>query len=185
MGPTNHPSATEILIAEARTIAETSLYYAEVYYAAETPWFYLRYWFGIPSTILATAAGAIAFLKFPGNEVIAGGFSFLVAALSALYVALDPMAKGSAFHDLATAYEVLYHDIGFFLRFHAAYEKTPHAELRLRVQALHDRLTALQTIRLPVSARAYRIAEEIQAGRRNGEVKRDSNAHKQGGGNDA
>jgi hypothetical protein len=163
----------EHLETTAKRIALISRYYAEVFYAGETPWFYLRYWLGIPSVVLATAAAAAAFVKVPHNEAISGWASVLVAVLSAIYLALDPMARALAFHSAAAAYEVLYHETNFFQRVSLPDATIPIEVQRARLDGLHSKLTMLKNIRPAVAARCYRRAERVLKGEVFGEVKDD------------
>ena len=53
---------------EAAHVRKAALEAAERHYAAETPWYYMIYWLGIPSTILSAIAGAAAFPKIQSDH---------------------------------------------------------------------------------------------------------------------
>jgi hypothetical protein len=102
--------------AEADRIRGASLWAAERHYAAETPWYYAVYWFGIPTTVLSAIAGAAAFSKITNSALLAGSISITVAILSSLMTFLDPSRKATIHHTAAKSYEALYHEAGYFRR---------------------------------------------------------------------
>lgn len=105
----------ERIRAEALSIRRTALLAAERHYAAESPWYYMVYWLGIPATMLAALSGAAAFANI-ANGLVAGVISIIVAILTSLMTFLNPNTKGDAHHAAAKGYEALYHSAGIFYR---------------------------------------------------------------------
>jgi hypothetical protein len=162
--------AIDRMRAEAKRIKEASLLAAERHYAAETPWYHWNYSLGIPSTVLAAAAGAAAFSKY---GVVAGGISIVVAVLSSLTTFLDPNKRASIHHASAKAYEALYHSAGFFYRFESLNDNADTEDLEQKLSALNSAFLELNKSSAAIGGRAYRIADENIKEKR-GEVVRDS-----------
>ena len=144
---------------EAKRIEYLCLWAAERHYAAETPWYYLNYWLGIPSTISAALAGAIAASKQPYSEWIAAGIALFAAVLTSLLTFLDPYKKASIHHTLAKNYESLYHAAGFFLRFESVKENTDPQEIEKKLYALVTRFNELLQSSPAIPGHAYKTAE--------------------------
>jgi hypothetical protein len=163
----------ERLRREADWIRDASLHAAERHYAAETPWFYSAYCLGLPSVICSAVAGVAAFSELQHGKVLAGVLSIVVAVLSALVTFLDPHRKASAYHLSAKGYEALYHQAGYFLRIESLREDAPIKEVDETLGKLMSEFKKLNEHSLPISGRAYRVAEQkIRTGR--GEVVRAS-----------
>ena len=105
----------ERIRAEAQSIRRAALLAAERHYAAESPWYHMVYWLGIPATVLAALSGAAAFANLAGG-VVAGVISIIVAILTSLMTFLNPSTKGDAHHNATKGYEALYHSAGIFYR---------------------------------------------------------------------
>jgi hypothetical protein len=155
--------------AEAKRIREASLWAAERHYAAETPWYYWNYALGIPSTILAAAAGVAAFSKMASS---AGVVSILVAVLSSLTTFLDPHKKASVHHMAAKEYEALYHRAGYFYRVECLTDKVVPRDLETKLSALESKFSELNRNSPAIPGRAYRTAEQ-KIKNNTGEVVRD------------
>src|SRR6266436_1197037 len=75
---------------EATFMRNAALEAAERNYAAETPWYFMINWLGIPSTVSSAVAGAAAFSKIEASYFVAGVISITVAILTSLITFLDP-----------------------------------------------------------------------------------------------
>jgi len=144
---------------EASRIEEASLWAAERHYAAETPWFMINFWLGIPSVILAAIASAAAFSDVQSSKLVAGGVSLAVAALTALLTFLDPHKRAHLHHETAKQYEALYHQAGFFNRIQTQDTNCTTDDLAKVLTAFHARFNEINQGSPSVPCRAYRVAE--------------------------
>lgn len=144
---------------EANRLLDATLRAAERHYAAETPWFYSAYWLGIPSVAFSAIASVALLSKLPHGNLLAGFLSIAVAVLSALNTFLDPHKKASAYHLSAKGYEALYHTVGYFYRVESLSENVDVATLEQRLGHLMSDFKKLNEHSLPISGRAYRVAD--------------------------
>ena len=145
---------------ESRAAAEvrfTALTNAERHYVAETPWYWLLYALGIPSTILSAVAGATAFAKFP--DWVTGTLAIGAAILSGLTTFLEPAKKASAHHAAAKEYEALYReaDVGLV---ETNFEEKRTIDILNR---LSSKLNSLSKTSPTIPGMARRVAERRMA----------------------
>jgi hypothetical protein len=162
----------ELFRDEAKRVRLTALLAAERHYAAETPWYHMVYYLGIPSTILSAVAGAAAFSKIEKSEIVAGSISIIVAILTSLMTFLDPTKKAELYHATAKSYEGLYHQSGYFGRVELAKENPDINKCEEALKLLIAKLNELNESSPSIPGRAYRIAEKNIINNR-GEVVRD------------
>jgi hypothetical protein len=161
-------AARETLIAEADHLRRLALVASERHYAAETPWFYSIYWFGVPIAVLSAVASTAAFYESTWSHNVAGFISLVVAVLSGLATFFDPRAKAMQHHTLAKAFESLYHQVGFFRRVVLDTEQVTPKDLS-RIKAFTAEFVRLVESTPPVPKRIYRkAAKNLQIGK--GEV---------------
>jgi hypothetical protein len=103
----------EEIIKEAQRIEEATLFSAKEHFAAAHFWSAFHLWIGLPTTILAAAAAASAFLKSDKN-VLAGMISVLVAVLSAVATFLNPNTRAAAHLKAGNRYDALHNKTRIF-----------------------------------------------------------------------
>lgn len=101
------------IIKETQRIEEATLYSAKGHFAAAQIWSSCHLWVGLPTSILAAVAAAMAFKKADVN-MIAGVISILVAALSAVTTFLNPNAKAAAHLKAGNSYDALHNQTRIF-----------------------------------------------------------------------
>jgi hypothetical protein len=94
----------ELLVREARRLEEDVLYSEKAHFAMATVWARLHYALGVPSAILAAAAGVSALKHFPE---IAAAMAIGAAILTTLMTFLDPEKARSEHHAAGIRYSVL------------------------------------------------------------------------------
>lgn len=107
------------VIDELKRLENMCLLAAERHYAAETRWYNLNEWLGIPATLVSAITAASAFAKFDQKEIVTVTTALLASALSALLTFLDPFKRASAHHLAGREYEALYHMAGRLSRLDA------------------------------------------------------------------
>lgn len=144
---------------------------AERHYAAETPWYQMNYWLGIPSSLLAALAGASAVPKLGAPDWLPVAAGLLAASLTSLLTFLDPHKSAGAHHSSGRSYEALYHAAGFFERFELVVDGVDASSLRTRLSKLNTDFDELLRSSPAVPGRAYIIVNNnLKKG--NGEVLR-------------
>ena len=167
------------LVAEAHRLEEEALYnYAghnEEARASER----LHKYLGIPTTVVAAAAGVTSFsaagvTSLPAADVgavvsfwtsiAAGGLSFGVAAMSGLTTFLDPKGRSAQHYEAANAYIALHNEIRYFHRIECK-KAMPIEELDGALIRLRERLRKLDEETPIITAAAMNKATAlIQAG---------------------
>ena len=84
----------EVVAREATDIEREASVSAHVHFISGRKWEKISFWIGIPSTILAAAAGVTAFTEYP--DYVTGGAAILVAALSAISTFLGPSDRAAS-----------------------------------------------------------------------------------------
>lgn len=156
---------------EAKHLVALCLLAAERHYAAETPWYHVNYYLGIPSMIVAAIAGATALSTFAGHEWVTAGIALLAAALSALLTFLDPYKRASVHHTTARGYEAIYHAAGRFLRLNLTKDNLEPDVIEKTLAAFTTKFDELLQSSPALPESAYKTAEQnLRNGR--GEVLR-------------
>jgi hypothetical protein len=137
---------------------QQSLLAAERHYAAEGPWYYMNYWLGVPSTLLAALAGASAVPNLQAPDWLPVAAGLLAASLTSLLTFLDPHKRASAHHSAGRNYEALYHAAGFFERFELITEGSDASSLQTRIKKLNTDFDELLRSSPAIPGRAYIIA---------------------------
>jgi hypothetical protein len=157
--------------AEALQIRRAALISAERHFAAESPWFRMVYWLGLPAAVLSAIASAAAFTQVFGGW-LAGIVSLVVVIITTLMTVLNPQERASKHHALAIGYEGLYRAAGFFYRIESLNPKLDAVGREQALKALVTMQKALNDDRPPVEGKAYAAADEnLKKGY--GEVARD------------
>lgn len=92
------------LSAESIRIEEDSEQSAKRHFNAASRWSAYHFWLGLPSVVIATAAGAAAFKNF---GLLAGGLAFASAALTAILTFLKPSERAKAHNSHGNQYLAL------------------------------------------------------------------------------
>ena len=162
--------------AEAARVEEQCLVAAERHYAAETPWYHMNYFLGLPSAILALVAGTTALPKLGAPDWIPVTAGLLAAALTALLTFLDPNKRASVHHTCARSFETLYQAAGFLSRYEVQIYVEKPAALQDRLTKLNNDFTELLRSSPAIPGHAYRsAAAHLAAG--TGEVLRSTNSN--------
>ena len=103
----------EEVIKEAQRIEEATLFSAKEHFAAAHFWSACHLYLGLPTSILAAAAAASAFLKTDKN-IWAGLISTVVAAVSAVSTFLNPNAKAATHLKAGNNYDALHNKARVF-----------------------------------------------------------------------
>jgi hypothetical protein len=156
---------------EAERLEALCLLAAERHYAAETPWYHLNYFLGIPSTIIAATAAVTALSNPPTKQWVTAVIALLAAALSALLTFLDPYKHASVHHATARSYEALYHSSGRFLRLELTKDHTDPDVIEKTLGALTNRFDEVLQSSPALPGSAYKTAER-NLGTGKGEVLR-------------
>jgi hypothetical protein len=85
--------AREAIVKEAKRIEENCRNTSKSHFVAAEFWGKFHFWVGIPTTVLAAAAGATAFAGFSGHNIIAGSLAVIVMILTAVTTFLNPREK--------------------------------------------------------------------------------------------
>ena len=149
---------TALLQVEAQRIAQQCLLAAERHYAAETPWYHMNYWIGIPSALLAAVAGTSAVPKLGMPEWLPVAAGLLAASLTSLLTFLDPHKRASVHHTTARNYEALYHAASFFARFELVEEAADTGALRTKLLKLNADFNELLKSSPAIPGHAYTAA---------------------------
>ena len=156
---------------ELRRLEGLCLIAAERHYAAETPWYHLNYWLGIPSMMISAITGASAFSKFENHEWVTAGIALIAAGLAALLTFLDPFKRASVHHTTGRGFEALYHAAGRLVRLETPAETARVDALEKKLAELTLKFDELLQSSPALPGRAYAIAEKkLISG--NGEVLR-------------
>ena len=149
-----------LLRSEAKRLMRQSLVAAERHYAAETPWYHMNYWLGVPSALLAALAGASAVPKLGAPDWLPVAAGLLAASLTSLLTFLDPHKRAGAHHTAGRNYEALYHAAGFFERFDLAMGDSELNALKSKLIKINSDFEDLLSASTAIPARAYGIAEK-------------------------
>lgn len=95
------------LIKEAKRIEEDCKYSANSHFIASNRWSKYHLWIGIPSSIIATVAGASILSQFDQYDYLSGILAIIVAALTATSTFLNPSGKASNHQSSGTKYRSL------------------------------------------------------------------------------
>lgn len=104
----------EEIIKEAQRIEESLLYSSKGHFVASLFWSNFHLWIGIPMVVFSAIAGASAFSKLDPNNLIAGGISLFVVALSSVMTFLNPNQKSSAHLNAGNKYDLLLNKVRIF-----------------------------------------------------------------------
>ncbi len=102
------------IIKEAKRIEESLLYSSKGHFVASLFWSNFHLWIGVPIVLLSAIAGASAFSKIDPTNLIAGGISIFVIALSSVMTFLNPNQKASAHLNAGNNYDSLLSNIRIF-----------------------------------------------------------------------
>jgi len=150
--------AKQLIRERADRIRKASLKAAEEHYAAETPWYSLKSWLGIPLALLSAVAGAAAFSQLNHSAVVAGSLSVTVAALTALTSVLSPEKRAEENHRFAKEYEKLYNRAAMFHDIESVIGNLDQKTLEQKLSTLLATFEHLNATRPGISGRAYRTA---------------------------
>lgn len=122
------------MITEAKNLEEDVLYSEKGHFSIATVWKRVHLALGIPSSILAAAAGVSALKQYPN---VAAGLAITVAVLTALITFLNPEKAAAAHHKAGVQYNILR---GKLRRLHSIdlADQVPNTELRARLEALAE-----------------------------------------------
>ena len=104
----------EAIIAEAKRIEENCLYTSKSSFVVAHFWSRFHLWVGIPTAVLATIAGTIAFASFQYGNTIAGILSIIVTVLSAMATFLNPKECSNAYLKAGNDYDSLLSRVRIF-----------------------------------------------------------------------
>jgi hypothetical protein len=96
---------------ELLRMEEDCTHSGKAHFNASSRWIFWHYFFGIPSVILATAAGAAFFKDYP---IIAGSMTLVVAILTGLMTFLKPSERSASHKSSGDQYLALRNDSRVF-----------------------------------------------------------------------
>ena len=99
--------SNEKMVAEAKRIEEDTVCSAYGHFVAARFWSGMATLLGLPTVVLASAAGAVALSAINRRDVIAGALSILVAVLSAASVILNPQERAHNYLEFGNRYNAL------------------------------------------------------------------------------
>lgn len=153
----------EEITKEAHRIEEATLFSAKEHFAAAHCWSACHLYLGLPTSILAAAAAAAAFLKTEKN-IWAGLISIVVAAISAVSTFLNPNARAAAHLKAGNNYDALHNKARIF-RTIECWSGDSDAILTKKVKDLSEEKNKLNRESPQPPKWSYRIAKKgIEAG---------------------
>jgi hypothetical protein len=158
-----HPIAQfgEAILTEARRVEEDALHSSKGHFEAASAWDHRHFWIGIPTTIIAAAAGVTALSHLP---IVSGILAFLAAATSGLVTFLNPKQRAAAHFKAGNAYKALHNDARIFREIDCQQGLTPQA-LSARIHALNATRNTLNAESPQIPRRAFENARKgIEAG---------------------
>lgn len=148
------------LVKEARRIHEDALYSYKGHYEGAQAWAVRHLWIGIPTTVVAAAAGVTAIAN---QTLISAALSLAVAVTSAVFTFLNPQDRAGGHLRAGNAFKALRNDARIFCEVKSLH--TPIAELEKMLDELNARRTELSIDSPQVPRSAYERARKgIEAG---------------------
>lgn len=162
------------LTKEARRIHEDALYSYKGHYAAAHAWAMRHLWIGIPTTIVAAAAGVTAIAD---QTLIAAGLSLAVAVSSGVFTFLNPHEQAARHLKAGNAFKALRNDARIFCEVKSV--ATPVQQLEAMLDELNTRRASLSMDSPQIPPSAYQRAKKgIEAGEALYEVDHNANSPK-------
>ena len=162
--PTHQPSTGDVkhaILTEAQRIEEDTLYSSRTQFESGRIWNAWSLVIGIPTTVLAAAAGASAIAEYPA---LAAFLAISAAIGSALATFLNPSRRASQHHQAGTSFNALRNDTRIFRTIDG--QSTDDAiSLRTGLKQLNERRNALNSDAPSPPRRAYKRAQKhLEAG---------------------
>lgn len=156
----------EKIINEAKRIEEDSLYSAKGHLYAGQCWVNVNLWLGGISAVFSAIAGASALSQFDYHNIVAGGFSIIVAGLTAIITFINPSERASVHQKAGNEYNALRNDARIFydIEITGIDDKKATADLKI----LNDRRTKLNVESHQIPKWAF---EKARKGIEEGEAK--------------
>jgi len=156
--------AKEAIIDEAKRIEENCLFTAKGHFVVAQFWTNFHLWIGIPSVVLAGAAGTAAFAKFDSNNIVAGVTAIIVAILTGLSTFLNPSDRSKIHLNAGNNYDSLLSRIRIFWTIECRKENSDEI-LAKKLKDFSDERDKLNRECPQVPKWAYKIAKKgIEAG---------------------
>lgn len=102
------------IINEAKRIEEDSLYSAKGHFYAGQCWMNANFWLGGVAAVLSSIAGVSALSQFDYHNIIAGGFSIIVAGITAIITFINPNERATTHQKAGNKYNALRNDTRIF-----------------------------------------------------------------------
>ena len=160
-GEVSQPNSVQEVILEAKRLEESTLFSAKGHFAAAETWSKLHLWVGVPNSVAAAIAGAMA-LSFASNmwmPIIGGGLSILAAGLAAVQTFLNPNEKSAAHFNAGNNYDALNGKVRIFWTVEC-WEAHPDRVLTEKLKDFAGEKESLNRTCPQIPSWAYRRAKE-------------------------
>ncbi len=150
------------IVEEARRLAVDVLYSEKGHFVAAKRWATVHLWIGIPSTLIAAAAGASFFAG--AGPALPGFLAFMASALSAIATFLDPNGIAARHHRTGVLYGRARRTIRQFVHIDSTLSNDD-SELAKQLREITEQVGNIQSESLPIPGFARRQAKaEIDGG---------------------
>ena len=158
MDETPQPFAhfAEAIVAEAKRIEEDATFSAKGHFEAARRWDGVHLWIGIPTTLVAAAAGVSALKDLKALSAV---LSLLVAASSAVFTFLNAETRSARHLKAGNAYKALQNDARIFYQVQCQQGRRP-PELSAALQELNKTRNKLNSDSPQIPRRAFEAARQ-------------------------